>query len=100
MIDGFIEGIESYCKKYKVAEQVRIFWLTHKWCEVCGQWSEHPHHIRTRGAGGDDDPLNLLALCTTHHTEVGKIGQGRFCEKYPKVAEKIRAALERERTTA
>ncbi len=100
MSDTFVDGILHYCKKYKVGTQVEKFWLSHRWCEVCGMWAEHPHHIRTRGAGGDDDPRNLLALCTTHHTEVGQIGNDTFSERYPRVAQKICAALERERTTA
>jgi hypothetical protein len=27
-----------------------------------------PHHLRTRGAGGDDVEENLMALCRMHHT--------------------------------
>lgn len=27
----------------------------------------HPHHLQTRGAGGDDDLTNLITLCPAHH---------------------------------
>ncbi|MEM4204717.1 MAG: HNH endonuclease signature motif containing protein [Candidatus Methanomethylicaceae archaeon] len=29
------------------------------------------HHIHTRGAGGDDDPMNLITLCRRHHDMAG-----------------------------
>jgi len=28
-----------------------------------------PHHIQTRGSGGDDDLRNLICLCRKHHDE-------------------------------
>ncbi len=98
MSDTFEDAILRYCKKYKVSEEAKKFWLSHRWCEICGLWAEHPHHIRTRGAGGDDDPRNLLALCTGHHTQVHQVGIASFYDRHPKVAPKIRAALEREKT--
>ena len=53
-----------------------------KFCEVC----MHPplndaHHLRTRGAGGDDSPENLMALCRKCHTEWHMIGIKSFVLK-------------------
>jgi len=28
-----------------------------------------PHHIKTKGSGGDDEPKNLITLCRKHHNE-------------------------------
>jgi hypothetical protein len=28
-----------------------------------------PHHVTSRGAGGDDTPENLMPLCRRHHNE-------------------------------
>ncbi len=31
-------------------------------------WAElHPHHLNEQGAGGSDDPENLLTVCAAHH---------------------------------
>lgn len=29
----------------------------------------HPHHIKSKGSGGDDDVKNLITLCAKHHDE-------------------------------
>lgn len=41
-------------------------------CQLCGNTSGslHVHHIKSRGAGGDDTPENLVTLCFNCHTEV------------------------------
>lgn len=40
------------------------------YCELCGSPAEGwPHHIKPRGAGGQDIPENLIQLCSLHHTE-------------------------------
>ncbi len=97
MTDSFLMEVRKYCRKNKVSEKVREFWIRHPRCEICGLWSRHPHHIRTRGAGGDDEWVNLMALCTSHHTEIHQIGSETFGERYPSVTYKIRGALERSR---
>jgi len=28
-----------------------------------------PHHIKTRGSGGDDVPENMIVLCKKHHDQ-------------------------------
>jgi len=38
------------------------------WCEYCGKPGYvETHHIKTRGAGGKDIPLNRINLCLEHH---------------------------------
>ena len=27
----------------------------------------HPHHMKTRGSGGDDSAENIISLCPYHH---------------------------------
>ena len=41
-----------------------------------------PHHVKTRGAGGDDTRENLMPLCRWHHIEAGMIGVWTFIKKY------------------
>lgn len=100
--DDFGEYVAAHCRVHGYSAEYTAFWMNHQRCEVagCGLWSAAPHHWRTRGAGGDDNPLNLAALCTTHHTEVHTVGVKEFGERHPEMAPKIAAALERARVTA
>lgn len=41
-----------------------------------------PHHIKSRGSGGNDDKNNLADLCYEHHHEVHQIGKKSFVLKY------------------
>jgi hypothetical protein len=68
----------------------------HPWCAVstCNRAGEHVHHIRTRGAGGDDNHGNLMALCAEHHGEVHAMGVYSFATKYANLARRIHAAME------
>ena len=38
------------------------------YCRVCGGKREHVHHIKSRGAGGDDDVRNMIGLCSGCHS--------------------------------
>lgn len=40
------------------------------------------HHVRSRGAKGDDVADNLWALCMRHHAEIHSLGTYTFCIKY------------------
>ncbi|MCR4399116.1 MAG: HNH endonuclease [Firmicutes bacterium] len=41
------------------------------WCEICGRpGPTQAHHIRSRGAGGGDEPKNLISLCPECHARV------------------------------
>lgn len=48
----------------------------------CGLLASDKHHIRTRGAGGTDDPENIIYLCRSCHSEVHMIGRETFATKY------------------
>jgi hypothetical protein len=52
---------------------------------VIGHGCQRPldiHHIRSVGAGGRNDPFNLVALCRYHHCLLHHIGLNKFTEKY------------------
>ena len=88
----------AYCKRHGYSRFYELYWQARPGCECqCGQPSEPPHHIRTRGAGGEDMHSNLLALCVTHHRMVHNVGVLRFAEMFPPLAEKMRAAKARRR---
>lgn len=54
-----------------------------QYCEVCGQRPAEAHHwLRTRGAGGSDDPRNILWLCRQHHMIAHAMGRDSFFEQY------------------
>ena len=42
----------------------------HPYCEWCGKPSHTPHHIASVGAGGDDVPENLFAVCAICHARI------------------------------
>ena len=94
MSDIMREAIKRHCKKYKYSAEYTLYWIENPFCEICGNHSDAPHHIRTKGAGGGDEPGNLLSLCTTHHTEIGTIGVQTFANKYPQFYDKIFVALD------
>jgi len=96
MCDIMKESILRHCKKYKASKAVTEYWVAHPFCEICGNYSAAPHHIRTRGAGGSDEASNLLSLCTAHHTEAHTIGVWSFANKYGQFQEKILEALDLE----
>jgi len=54
----------------KISPQLKAYMQAHPFCEACGKPVRKgalPHHIKTRGAGGTDDPENLLRLCDECH---------------------------------
>jgi len=79
------EMIMKHCRKYKYSREYMIYWLRHVKCEVpdCPKLAAAPHHIRSRGAGGKDNPENLIALCTDHHREIECLGRQRFTYLHP-----------------
>ncbi len=54
-----------------------------RYCEVCGKAPAEAHHwCHTRGAGGGDEPWNILWLCHRHHMEAHAVGRDSFFEQY------------------
>ena len=60
-------------------------------CCVCGARPPNdPSHIKTRGSGGNDTPLNLISHCRKHHSEWHQYGPKKFCAKYPVMLFKLK----------
>lgn len=62
--DGPIEKVGLRIRNESILRVVRQL----PWCEVCGVYrgpgvTIEPHHVETRGAGGDDSWENLLGAC-------------------------------------
>ena len=57
-------------------------------CVVCSDerkpqtYITHAHHIKSRGASGDDTELNLLPLCALHHRLIHSQGLTTFSRKH------------------
>jgi hypothetical protein len=64
----------AYCTHHGYSFAYYEYWAAHPACEVCGAESQPCHHLRTRGAGGQDTPENLLALCVQHHRMIHNVG--------------------------
>ena len=74
------------------SKQYRDYRDSHVGCEACHRrTNEYPHHIKTHGAGGKDDPSNLLELCKEHHCEIHTMGRTCFVEHFPHLMDKIMA---------
>lgn len=56
-------------------------------CVVCGSIPSDPHHLKSRGAGGDDVETNLIALCRKCHSLIHSIGLTQFVELYETMTE-------------
>ena len=91
------ESILKHCKQQGYSPEYTAYWLRNLYCVICGNIAGAPHHIVTQGAGGTDNESNLLALCTTHHTEIHQIGIQTFGNKYLGTKEAIVAAIDREK---
>lgn len=53
-------------------------------CVVCRKPSDAAH-IRGRGAGGDDEPNNVMPLCREHHSLQHALGWVTMAERHPAV---------------
>lgn len=60
------------------------------YCEACYKPAMGmPHHIKSRGAGGSDEPENLLQLCGWCHHYIHTVGATEFLRCYPHLREKV-----------
>jgi hypothetical protein len=93
------DSIIAYCKKNGYSKEYMNYWLEHPYCECtgCGILARPPHHIKSRGAGGKDNPENLLSLCLSHHTggidSAHVLGWRSFAELNPEHADKMYLAM-------
>lgn len=42
----------------------------------------HPHHVKSRGAGGGDVATNVMPLCHEHHQEIHQAGKSEMRKRY------------------
>ena len=91
------EDIWSYCVKAHYSAAYAQYAMEHLACEACHGDSVLPHHIRTRGAGGDDAKENLLSLCGDCHRRIHALGGNRFAFLYPHLRGKLTGAIDRPR---
>ena len=69
-------------------------------CEACNAYIQTDdkgrrtakHHIVSRGAGGTNNPENLMSLCVKCHRAYHQIGRLTFTLKYPHLKEKVLVA--------
>jgi len=57
--------------------------IAKKACLVCSKGPCDPHHVQSRGAGGEDSEENVNPLCRDHHTEWHTKGAVTFCLDHP-----------------
>lgn len=69
-------------KPKRIVSKALIDYYKSQGCAVCGWKPCDAHHLKSRGAGGDDVPENLISLCRRHHTEIHQIGKRKFLAKY------------------
>ena len=92
------DAIWDYCRRKHYSAAFAAYWGDNTRCEACEKrQSATPHHIRTRGSGGDDSDANLLALCAEDHSMIGTMGRSAFCKRFPHLKKKVDAAMERSR---
>lgn len=80
-------------KRYGWQFGEKAVWIRQLNCLVCGWLPSEPHHVKSRGAGGDS--THLVPLCTRHHREFHTIGRTTFGKKHdidlPAEAERLEA---------
>jgi len=55
-------------------------------CAACSTFADiDRHHVTSVGAGGSDEPDNLMPLCRKHHVQVHTEGWSKMCKKWPGV---------------
>lgn len=57
-------------------------------CAACGDiYGTVGHHIKSKGAGGDDADYNLIPLCFIHHRLIHDKSINEFVIKFPHIAD-------------
>lgn len=62
-----------------------------KSCVVCGSMPVDACHVRSKGAGGTDQEINLIPMCRKHHRMQHDMGWPRFWSAYESASEYLRA---------
>lgn len=58
-------------------------------CLVCGFHVTDLCHVKSKGAGGPDEPFNILRMCRACHGAQHRLGWGSFLNRYPQVKEEL-----------
>jgi hypothetical protein len=48
------------------------------------------HHIKSKGAGGDDIESNLMPVCVRHHRMIHELGIKKMLAKYPELRQYLK----------
>ena len=76
--------IKQFPKTPRIKDKQAIEKARKDYCEICYARNVpfHVHHVRTKGASGDDIPSNLLNLCIFCHNKVhdGNIPKEKLLE--------------------
>jgi hypothetical protein len=54
-------------------------------CTVMGSNGAEHHHLVSRGAGGTDDPHNMIPLCSALHRMAHSKGLRYMADKFPAI---------------
>ena len=65
-----------------------IEWIRHQACLRCGVSRPGPHHVKSRGSGGQDE-ANLVPLCRVCHTVLHQVGRKTFEDRIGYTLENI-----------
>lgn len=87
-----INWLMSYFKNKRIVNLDLLNVVRKLSCLACGNWPCDPHHVKSKGAGGDDISENLMPLCRMHHVEIHSIGKISMSEKYPVISYWLDAA--------
>lgn len=84
-------GLGMYPKKKRVVNKKLLESYRGRPCVVCGETKTTvAHHVKTKGAGGDDVESNLLALCFVHHRLAHDGNLEKTCPELFRLIEKVR----------
>lgn len=83
-----VKMISLFKRKRKINEDV-LQQVRDMRCLVCNTTPCDPCHIRSRGAGGDDDLNNLMPLCRACHRLQHAVGLVRFARTHGAVKDAL-----------
>jgi hypothetical protein len=86
--------VEPSFKREPIWSQMHKDWIMHEvGCLISGRVPCDPHHVPTRGAGGDD--RNIVGLAHEYHAEWHNMGEGHMVNKYGRNFREIALILAR-----
>ena len=64
-----------------------------RFCPICGELANSPHHVKPRSAGGTDEPRNICWLCNCCHDYIEQVQEERGVELSADLIDEMRRAL-------